>query len=47
MTGKWHGGKGSDPRKVDPAKFASNWDRIFNKKEEEDGRRKGPETRRV
>jgi len=25
-------GKGSRPRKVDPKKWAENWDRIFRKK---------------
>lgn len=29
----WHGGKGSKPRKVDPKKFAENWDKIFGQKE--------------
>lgn len=35
MTGQWHGGKGSRPRKqsVDNETFANNWDRIFGKKE--------------
>ena len=28
--GKWHGGKGSTFRPVDPDAFATNWDRIFN-----------------
>ena len=28
---KWHGGKGSQPRKVDAKKFSDNWDKIFNK----------------
>ena len=27
----WHGGKGSQQRKVDSKKFNDNWDRIFNK----------------
>jgi hypothetical protein len=26
---KWHGGKGSQPRKVDPKKFSENWDKVF------------------
>ena len=34
MSGKWHGGKGSKYRKVDPKKFADNWDAIFGKKED-------------
>ena len=34
---QWHGGKGSDPRKVDKKKFDKNWDLIFgNKKEPKD-----------
>ena len=35
MTGQWHGGKGSRPRKqsVDNETFDNNWDRIFGKKE--------------
>ena len=28
---KWHGGKGSAPRRVDPKKFSENWDNIFKK----------------
>lgn len=34
MTGQWHGGKGSRPRKqsVDRETFENNWDRIFGKK---------------
>ena len=31
MTDKWHGGKGSKPRMVDPKKFSDNWDKIFGK----------------
>lgn len=32
---KWHGGKGSSPRKtIDNSKFATGWDRIFAQKEE-------------
>ena len=31
MSNKWHGGKGSDPRPVDPKKFSENWDKIFKK----------------
>jgi len=34
MSGTWHGGKGDKARKVDQAKFSSNWDAIFGKKEE-------------
>lgn len=32
MAKTWHGGKGSDPRPVDPKKFSENWDKIFNKR---------------
>ncbi len=36
MSGKWQGGKGSDPRPItDKKKFDENWDRIFGKKEQE------------
>jgi hypothetical protein len=28
--GKWHGGKGSQPRPVDTDAYAKNWTRIFN-----------------
>ncbi|MEK9695097.1 MAG: hypothetical protein VW270_04990 [Candidatus Poseidoniales archaeon] len=28
---KESGGKGSQPRKVDPKQFGENWDRIFKK----------------
>lgn len=36
MSGKWQGGKGSDPRPIsDKKKFDENWDRIFSKKEPE------------
>lgn len=45
MSDKWHGGKGSKPRKVDPDKFAANWDKIFNKKGVEDGRGKSSRAR--
>ena len=31
MKGQTHGGKGSTTRKTDSAKFASNWDAIYNK----------------
>ena len=34
MSKSWHGGKGSDPRKVDTQKFNDNWDAIFGKKKE-------------
>lgn len=33
-TNKWHGGKGSQPRKVDSKKFSENWERIFKEKED-------------
>jgi len=33
MSGKWHGGKGSNYRKVDGKKYADNWDMIFGKKD--------------
>lgn len=29
---KWHGGKGDTARRVDKAKYDSNWDAIFSKK---------------
>lgn len=32
---KWHGGKGSQTRPVDPKKFSENYDRIFGKKKQE------------
>lgn len=34
--GKWHGGKGSNPRPfaVDSKTYEDNWDRIFGKKKE-------------
>jgi len=28
-TTKWHGGKGSQTRKVNSKKFDENWERIF------------------
>lgn len=34
MADKWHGGKGDKARKVNQAKFDSNWDAIFGKKED-------------
>lgn len=35
MSGKWQGGKGSDPRPItDRKKFEENWDKIFGKKED-------------
>lgn len=35
MSGKWQGGKGSDPRPIaDRKKFEENWERIFGKKED-------------
>ncbi len=37
MSGKWQGGKGSDPRPIsDRKKFDENWERIFGKKELDD-----------
>ena len=33
MSGKWQGGKGSDPRPTNRKKYEENWDRIFGKKE--------------
>ena len=30
MDKKWHGGKGSSPRKIDSDAYSKNWDRIFN-----------------
>lgn len=34
MSGKWQGGKGSDPRPIeDRKKYEENWERIFGKKE--------------
>tara|TARA_R110002153_G_scaffold158317_1_gene310379 strand:+ start:312 stop:458 length:147 start_codon:yes stop_codon:yes gene_type:complete len=31
---KWHGGKGSSPRKTDDAKqYAENWEKIFGNKD--------------
>lgn len=30
---KWHGGKGSNPRKVDAKKFSEGWDKIFGSKD--------------
>jgi len=32
----WHGGKGSQPRKVDSRKYSENYDRIFEKKKVKD-----------
>lgn len=32
MSGAWHGGKGSNYRKMDHEQFSDNWDRIFAKK---------------
>ena len=33
---KWHGGKGSAPRKnADRKAYADNWDKIFGKKNED------------
>ena len=29
MTDKWHGGKGSKPRRVDPKLYGENWDNVF------------------
>mgnify|MGYP000141469870 FL=1 len=33
-TTKWHGGKGSQTRKVNSKKFDENWERIFKKQED-------------
>ena len=42
MTVKWHGGKGSQYRPVDKAKFEDNWDKIFgNKEKDNEQSRKG------
>lgn len=32
MSGQWHGGKGSNMRKMDHQQFSDNWDKIFSKK---------------
>jgi len=38
MSGKWQGGKGSDPRPIsDRKKFEDNWDRIFGENEKQNG----------
>ena len=33
----WHGGKGSESRVSNRKQYASNWDKIFNKKEQASG----------
>ena len=33
MSGRWHGGKGSQYRKVDQQKYNENWERVFGKKD--------------
>jgi len=35
---KWHGGKGSNPRPVDKEAYSTNWDRIFNNKNNKDNK---------
>ena len=35
-TNKWHGGKGSQPRKVNTKKYSDNWERIFGDEEEKE-----------
>lgn len=36
MSGQWHGGKGSAPRKgADRKAYEDNWERIFGKKEKD------------
>lgn len=35
----WEGGKGSRQRKTDKRKFDENFDKIFGKKENQDGRK--------
>ena len=43
MTGKWHGGKGSNPRPLDTSKWDEQFTRIFgdkNKEKSDDGQRK-------
>ena len=42
MSGSWHGGKGSSPRKTDKEKYEQNYERIFGKKERE-GKESGKE----
>jgi len=48
MSGKWHGGKGSDRRKgADNKKFAVNWGIIFGNKNKDksEKKQKSKETR--
>ena len=40
MKGQTHGGKGSATRKTDSAKFASNWDAIYNKPAKKSSKKK-------
>lgn len=42
---KWHGGKGSTPRPLDKEKFSSNWDKIFNNKNNKDNNKKESKTK--
>lgn len=39
MSGKWQGGKGSDPRPTNRKKFEENWERIFGRKEDKPKRK--------
>lgn len=39
VSDKWHGGKGSQYRKVDQKKYNENWERVFgNKNKDKDQR---------
>lgn len=40
----WHGGKGSDQRKTNRAKFSENYDKIFKKAQLDEGVQSGQES---
>jgi len=47
MAGQTHGGKGSAPRPTNKAKFESNWDAIFGKKDKAPATTEAPKARSV
>lgn len=40
----WHGGKGSEQRKTNRAKFSENYDKIFKKTQLDEGLQSGEES---
>ena len=47
MTKQWHGGKGSGRRtSANDSAYEDNWERIFGKKKDKDGKEKEKDSKR-